>query len=95
LWLFNDFNLFYLFMYLLWDRMALTDLMDGRGWCADLDRELDQVFETLTGLWRGSSCSNHHLLLGSFQLSLTPTIDARRYTQHRAGAKVRGAEAER
>ncbi|ELR16565.1 uncharacterized protein ACA1_087470 [Acanthamoeba castellanii str. Neff] len=32
--------------------MALTDLMDGRGWCADLDRELDQVFETLTELER-------------------------------------------
>jgi hypothetical protein len=30
--------------------MALTDLMDGRGWCADLDRELDLVFDTLTGL---------------------------------------------
>jgi len=32
--------------------MALTDLMDGRGWCADLERELDQVFETLTELER-------------------------------------------
>jgi hypothetical protein len=29
--------------------MALTDLMDGRGWCTDLERELDQVFETLAG----------------------------------------------